>query len=80
MSDPGDASEPKRAATVIFYKAIKSFGFLKVEGYPTDLFVHGSDLRKAGIDTASLLPGSKLLCNVGESLDGRPCAVDLEQA
>jgi cold shock CspA family protein len=68
----------KRSATVIMYKPDKSFGFLLVDGHPNDLFFHGSEVRKAGIETASLLRGVKLLCNVGEAQDGRPCAVDLE--
>lgn len=68
----------RRSAKVIMFKREKSFGFLNVDGYPNDLFFHGSEVRKAGIDTAQLLPGVKLLCNVGEAQDGRPCATDLE--
>lgn len=68
----------KRDAKVIMYKRDKGYGFLAVDGYPTDLFVHGSKVREAGIDTTALLPGVKLLCNVGEAQDGRACATDLE--
>lgn len=72
------AAQAKRNASVIMYKPEKAFGFLRVDGHPNDLFFHGSEVRKAGIDTGALLQGAKLLCNVGEAQDGRPCAVDLE--
>lgn len=67
----------KRKATVIWYDRFKGHGYLIVDGCPSDLYMHASEVRKAGIAAEALLPKSSVLCNVGE-FKGRPCAVDLE--
>jgi CspA family cold shock protein len=66
-------------AKVIWYDRVKGYGFLAVEGHPEDVFLHNSEVRRAGIDATTLLKGTAVRCNVGES-GGRPCAVDLEEA
>jgi cold shock CspA family protein len=68
---------PKSRATVIWYNRDKGHGFLKVEGYPHDLYVHASQVRIAGIAPDALLKDTALLCNVGTFKD-RPCAQGLE--
>lgn len=67
----------KRQSQVIWYDRARGFGYLKVDGYPHDLFVHCASVREAEIPPDALLPGAKLLCNVG-SRSGRPVAVALE--
>lgn len=72
---------PKQDAEVIFYNRDKSYGFLRVQGYSYDLFVFGSEFRRAEIP----LPpeenrgeGTRMRCRVGKDRRGKPWAVDLE--
>ncbi len=72
-------SAPARhAGKVIWYDQVKGYGFLAVDGYPDDLFVHNSAVRDAGLRADDLLKGTAIRCNIG-SKNGRPCAVDLEE-
>lgn len=73
----GDADAPKSKAVVIWYSRDNGHGFLKVEGYPDDLYIHAAAVRAAGIAPDSLLKGTALLCNVGE-YKGRACAKNLK--
>jgi cold shock protein len=57
----------------------KGYGFIAVAGRQDDLFVHASELARAGIET--LEKGDWVLCRIGEAPDtARPCAVDIEVA
>lgn len=69
----------KHRARVISYNRDKGQGWLLVEGYPHDLYLHGWHLRHAEVPIPPdrVLQGTRLLCNVGE-YKGRPVAVDLE--
>lgn len=71
------AIKPKYRATVIWYDRMQGFGFLKVEGYDQDLYVHAQDIRKSNLAPDKLLKGATVLCNVGEHRD-KPCAIELE--
>lgn len=68
----------KKKAVVIWYDRMQGFGFLKVEGYSQDLYLHAQDVRKSNYDPERLLKGNVVLCNVGEHR-GKPCAIELEE-
>jgi cold shock CspA family protein len=68
----------RHSGKVIWYDQAKGYGFLAVEGFPDDLFVHNSEVRKAKMVADDLDKGVAIRCNIGAK-DGRPCAVDLEE-
>lgn len=71
------AKAARHQANVIWFDQMKGYGFLKVAGYPNDLFFHSQAVTKAGIPVDSLLNGAALRCNIGTH-KGKPCATDLE--
>lgn len=81
MSHPATAEAPAavlHAAKVIWYNQVQGFGFLAVEGYPHDLFIHNREVREAKIGIDDLAKGSKLKCSIGADNKGRPVATDLQ--
>lgn len=55
-------------ATILFYNTIRGFGFARPEGATdrgADLFVHASQLRKAGLP--DLKEGDRISCDVRPS-------------
>ncbi len=70
----------KHTAQVIWYNQVAGYGFLAVEGYPHDLFIHNSVVRDAKIPAHDLEKGTKLLCVIGSDKKGRATATDIELA
>jgi CspA family cold shock protein len=66
--------EPAHAGRVIMYSSVKKYGFVARGG---DIFVHASELRKAGID--NLNRGDRLRFDIEpDKRRGRPTAVNLK--
>lgn len=74
----------KISGEVIWFDEVRGFGFLQVEGFPNNLFVHVSNLAEAGIDGAKLKKGTKVRFRVGRPPKPKgandQCAVDIELA
>lgn len=65
----------RHEAKVMWYDHLKGYGFLMVPGEP-DVFVHASEVRRAGIDPNAMKNGFEVTCTIGE-MKGRRCALDL---
>jgi cold shock protein len=61
------------SGTVKFFSTEKGFGFIKVEGFNADAFVHISVLQKANIN--NLKEGQKLMCEVDYTQKGNKLRV-----
>lgn len=68
----------KRSAQVIWYNQVAGYGFLAVDGYPHDLFLHNSEVRKANITPDELQKGVKVKCIIGTDKRSRLNATELE--
>lgn len=53
---------------VKWFDNTKGFGFIVVEGYPKDVFVHKQQIEKSKLD--SLQEGDKVLCVVNSGIKG----------
>jgi cold shock protein len=74
-----DKLEPAHAGRVIMYSSAKKYGFVARGGDDSDIFVHASELRKAGID--NLNRGDRLRFDIApDKRRGRPTAVNLKLA
>jgi CspA family cold shock protein len=51
-----------------WFNTDKGFGFLLVDGYPKDVFVHKAQLQKSGVD--DLQEGDKIACVVNSGVKG----------
>lgn len=72
---------PKLNAEVIWFDRGRSFGFLRVAGYPNDLFVFASEFSKAAIafpPEVNRGEGTLMRCRIGRDRKGKPWAIDLE--
>lgn len=58
----------KAKAKVKWFSDEKGFGFLIVEGYPKDVFVHKQQLEKSNI--SSIQEGDDVLCVVNQGIKG----------
>jgi CspA family cold shock protein len=59
---PAWAQAPTVKATLKWFDAEKGFGFVVLDSDKSDVFIHLTILRNAGIDT--LGPGARLLCRI----------------
>ncbi|OPZ78889.1 MAG: Cold shock protein CspA [Alphaproteobacteria bacterium ADurb.Bin438] len=69
IMDIFDISDDKiikdQEAVVKWFNPVKGFGFVEIEGYKNDAFLHISVLSKTGHN--SLYPATKIKCNIVES-------------
>lgn len=77
MSAAGDP-DPLYDATVIWYDRAVGYGFLMLDGYPRDVLVHNTEVRKGDMGRDYLLKGDKLRCRVSLHR-GKPSCTDLER-
>lgn len=68
----------RKYGAVIRYDSGRGFGFVKQDGDGPDLFVHVSELHRAGIDR--LTCGERLSFEVTVGKNGKPAAVNIEEA
>ncbi len=73
-------------AKVIWYSQIDGYGFLMVDGYPFDLFLHFRQVKESGIPPGELKKGMRVRCAIGTEQNPKPgkiprqIAVNLERA
>lgn len=72
-----DAKQAQYVGLVIWYNRIKGHGFIALEGYPRDVFVHNTAVRAGDMPRDYLLKGDKVRCKVGLH-EGRVVCFDLE--
>jgi CspA family cold shock protein len=58
----------------------RDFGFIKPDGGGPDVFVHRTELRRAGIDPYALSEGAALSFDIGLDRDNRAAAVNVQLA
>jgi len=58
----------KERGLVKWFNEDKGFGFLVVDGYPKDIFIHKQQLEKSGV--SKLQVGDKVMCVVNQSPKG----------
>lgn len=63
--------------TVKFFNAARGFGFIAPEGGGKDVFVHISEVDRAGLPI--LVENQKVSFEVEEGKDGKSSAVNLKQ-
>lgn len=79
MSDaaPDQTGDKSYSGKVIWYDRMQGYGFLLLDGYPKDMLVHNTEVRRANLPRHYLLKGDLVRCKVGE-FRGKPCAVEIE--
>lgn len=79
MTKEVSVPEGRLRANVIWYNQVKGYGFLAVEGYPYDLFIHSGEVRNAGLPVTAMAKGAPLTCVIGHDKNERVCATELLQ-
>jgi len=70
-----DRNYPMSNGTIKWFNATKGFGFIQPEDGTSDVFVHISDMQRAGI--AELREGDKLTYDVQRGQQGKMSACNL---
>jgi CspA family cold shock protein len=73
-----DRNYPMSNGTIKWFNATKGFGFIQPEDGTSDVFVHISDMQRAGI--AELREGDKLTYDVQRGQQGKMSACNLRLA
>jgi len=63
-------------ARVMWYNRMAGYGFMALDGFPRDVFVHNTAVRAGDVPRDYLLKNDELTCKVGLR-EGRPCCIDL---
>lgn len=66
-------------ARVIWYSQVDGYGFLAVDGYPRDLFIHNRQVREADIAPGDLKRGYRLYCSIGVDERHRCAAMNVKK-
>jgi CspA family cold shock protein len=69
------SEQPVSNGTIKWFNATKGFGFIQPEDGTSDVFVHISDMQRAGI--AELREGDKLTYDVQRGQQGKTSACNL---
>lgn len=70
------AEHREYTGTVIWYNRLKGHGFMALDGYPRDVFVHNTAVRAGDVPRDYLLKNDQLRCKVGLH-EGRVVCFDL---